>query len=177
MPVVSGLLARAYPVARYIDHVIHWRAQFSFMLGFFNHFLRFSFAFSSLSAVLLRFRQLKAFCFCFLEGLSSNMPHNTLNSISALLDPHNPTSSTSGESAPLTMSVSIFLSSFASALSLPSSVSISVETVTGHFPIPSAVTPSNVGGFLVEWSDNCDNCGAVRLAILARLNFYNRNLV
>ena len=131
MPVVSGFLACAYPVARYIDHVIHWRAQFFFMLGFSSHFLCFSLVFSSLSAVLLCFRQLlKAFWVCFLEGLSSNMPRNTLNRISALLDPHNPTSSTSGESAPSTMSVSILLSSFASALSLPSSVSISAETLS-----------------------------------------------
>ena len=32
-------LACACPVAGYIDHVIHWRVQFSFVLGSFNHFL------------------------------------------------------------------------------------------------------------------------------------------
>ena len=35
MPEVSGLLACACPVARYIDHVIHWRVQFSLVLFFF----------------------------------------------------------------------------------------------------------------------------------------------
>ena len=35
MPEVSGVLTCACQVARYIDHVIHWRIQFSFMLGFF----------------------------------------------------------------------------------------------------------------------------------------------
>ena len=32
-------LACAYPVAGYIDHVILWRIQFSFVLGSASHFL------------------------------------------------------------------------------------------------------------------------------------------
>ena len=32
-------LACACPVAGYIDHVIHWRVQFSFVLGSVSHFL------------------------------------------------------------------------------------------------------------------------------------------
>ena len=43
------------------------------------------------------------------------MPRNTLNSIAASLDPHGPTSSTSGESAPSTTSNSASLSSFTSS--------------------------------------------------------------
>ena len=54
----------------------------------------------------------------------------TLNSISASLDPHGPTSSTSGESAPSTTSVSTSSSSFTSVLSSPSSVAISAETLS-----------------------------------------------
>ena len=37
MPEVSGLLACACPVACYIDHVIHWRVHFSFVLVFSAH--------------------------------------------------------------------------------------------------------------------------------------------
>ena len=36
MAEVSGLLASTCPVARYINHVIHWRIQFSTMLSFFS---------------------------------------------------------------------------------------------------------------------------------------------
>ena len=55
------------------------------------------------------------------------MPRNTLNSISASLDPSGPTSSPSDESAPSTSSHSTSSSSFTSS---PSSVSISAETLT-----------------------------------------------
>ena len=55
------------------------------------------------------------------------MPRNTLNSISASLDPSGPASSPSDESAPSTTSNSTSSSSFTSS---PSSVSISAETLT-----------------------------------------------
>ena len=52
MPEFSALLACACPVARYIDHVIHWRVPFSFVLFFFQpmrFFLPFSSPFLSLN--------------------------------------------------------------------------------------------------------------------------------
>ena len=55
------------------------------------------------------------------------MPRNTVNSISASLDPSGPVSSPSDESAPSTTSNSTSSSSFTSS---PSSVSISAETLT-----------------------------------------------
>ena len=74
-----------------------------------------------------RFRELFfVFSVCFFEGLV-HIPRNTVNSISALLDPSGSASSPSDESAPSTTSNSTSSSSFTSS---PSSVSISAETLT-----------------------------------------------
>ena len=88
------------------------------------------------------------FSVCFFEGLV-HMPRNTVNSISASLDPSVPASSPSDESAPSTTSNSTSSSSFTS---LPSSVSISAETDSGHLPGCSAVATSDIGGLLGERS-------------------------
>ena len=63
----------------------------------------------------------------FLSVSSLNMPHNTMNSVLASLDPHSPAPSTSGESAPSTTSASTSSSSFSSS---PSWVAISAETLS-----------------------------------------------
>ena len=100
------------------------------MLGSVAHFLRFPRCFSSLRAVRHRCRRFRelflCFSVCFFEGWV-HMPRNTVNSMSASLDPSGPASSSSDESAPSTTSNSTSSSSFTSS---PSSVSISAETLT-----------------------------------------------
>ena len=86
--------------------------------------------FSSLRAVRHRCRRFRelffGFSVCFFEGLV-HMPRNTVNSISASLEPSGPASSPRDESAPSTTSNSTSSSSFTSS---PFSVSISAETLT-----------------------------------------------
>ena len=118
-------------MAGYIDHVILWRVQFYLRAGFWRPFSSFSsLFFSSLRAVRHRCRRFHelffGFSVCFFEGLV-HMPRNTVNSISASLEPSGPASSPRDESAPSTTSNSTSSSSFTSS---PSSVSISAETLT-----------------------------------------------
>ena len=71
-----------------------------------------------------------SFFLVFVSVSSKICLQTTLNSISASLDPHGPASSTSGEAAPSTKSVSTSSSSFTSVLSSPSLVAMSAENLS-----------------------------------------------
>ena len=111
--------------------MIPWRIQFSLRAGFCQPFSSVFLGFFLLCVqfvtVVVDFAIFRCcFSVCFFEGLVL-MPRNTVNSISASLDPSVPTSSSSDESALSTTSNSTSSLSFTSS---PSSVAISAETLS-----------------------------------------------
>ena len=121
MPRSARSLANACSVAGHIDHVILWRVQFSLRAGFCRPFSSFFLGVFLLCeqffTVVVDFTIFRCFSVCFFEGLV-HMPRNTVNSISASLDPSSP----SDESALSTTANSTSSSS--------SSLAISAETLS-----------------------------------------------
>ena len=106
--------------------MILWHVQFSLCAGicrpFSSFFLGVFLLCGQFFNFVVDFTIFRCFSVCFFEGLV-HMPRNTVNSISASLDPSSP----SDESALSTTSNSTSLSSFTSS---PSSVAISGETLS-----------------------------------------------
>ena len=143
----SAALACACPVAGYIDLVILWHVQFSFVLGSVSHFLRFSsaFSFSTIGSPPFSWTP-QSFFVCVLFKHASQYDEQRLGFVG-------PAQSCSVHEwwirALDYISFHFFILFFFVTLF---GRHLSGDSVTGHLPSFSAVAPSDVGSFLGEQS-------------------------